>query len=419
MHAASPEFPRMTTDQLNKLSKKDLTDKAKKLSVTGLARMNREDLVKSIEKALRRKEGAKGEAMPVKVRDNALPGITVKPVLNGHDKSKSSIPVAPTIHGVLPRKVQKSASRNGESSPGQETSVKSKFELGVPTRDLSAKSQKAMPNGYSKDRIVVMVRDPYWLHVYWELTHQSVQRAEAALGQDWHGAKPILRVCDVTAHDTTSTAEAIIKDIQIHGGCNNWYVEVPQPPKAYRIDIGYLSKRGQFYCLARSNVVTTPKAGSSDVVDENWSELDTRNAERIMNMSMGGTFDLTGNMMGMQSELKTLLEERLRKPLSTPTLSSYSTIGGPKDRKFFFSIDAELIVYGRCEPTAHVTLQGEPIKLRPDGTFTMRYSLPDSRQIIPAIATSSDGMEERTIVLAVERNTKQLEPLLHDGSQEQ
>ncbi|HYH64023.1 MAG TPA: DUF4912 domain-containing protein, partial [Urbifossiella sp.] len=82
-------------------------------------------------------------------------------------------------------------------------------------------------------------------------------------------------------------------------------------------------------------------------------------------------------------------------------------------------IDAELIVYGKTDPTAHVTLQNEPVKLRPDGTFTMLFSLPDSRQIIPAVATSADGVEERTIVLAVERNTKHLDPMIHDPMGEQ
>jgi hypothetical protein len=44
----------------------------------------------------------------------------------------------------------------------------------------------------------------------------------------------------------------------------------------------------------------------------------------------------------------------------------------------------------------------------------MRYSLTDGRMIIPSVATSADGMEERTIVLAVERNTKHLDPMVHD-----
>ena len=152
----------------------------------------------------------------------------------------------------------------------------SKYDVGVPTRDLSAKVPKDLPAGYGKDRIVVMVRDPYWLHCYWELTRHAIQRAEAALGQEWHTAKPILRLLDVSSHDTTSTSESIVRDIDIHGGCNNWYIDVSNPPRSYRVDIGYLARSGRFYVLARSNVVTTPRAGVSDVIDENWADIDSR-----------------------------------------------------------------------------------------------------------------------------------------------
>ncbi len=79
-------------------------------------------------------------------------------------------------------------------------------------------------------------------------------------------------------------------------------------------------------------------------------------------------------------------------------------------RAFHFAIDAALIVYGSTEPDATVALQGEPVGLRSDGTFTVRFTVPDSRQIIPAVAVSADGVEERTIVLAIERYTKELEP---------
>ena len=34
------------------------------------------------------------------------------------------------------------------------------------------------------------------------------------------------------------------------------------------VQIGYLTAAGSFYCLARSNTVTTPPAGTSDSVDE-------------------------------------------------------------------------------------------------------------------------------------------------------
>lgn len=307
---------------------------------------------------------------------------------------------------------QRAAARNTNGTATAEEQVeRSKYDVGVPTKDLSAKVPRDLPAGYGKDRIVCMVRDPYWLHCYWELTRKGVERAEAAFGQDWHGAKPILRVLDVSSQDITSMSETIVRDIDIHGGVNNWYVDVQHPPRSFRIDVGYLGRNGQFYALARSNVVSTPRAGMSDVIDENWADIDRTKADRIYAMSAG--FDPTASSL----ELKQLFEERLRRPMGSPAVTSFGSgaLQYGKERKFWFQLDAELIVYGATEPNAKVTLQGEPVKLRPDGTFTMRFSLPDNRQIIPAVAASSDGIEERTIVLAVERNTKHLEPLIHES----
>lgn len=267
-------------------------------------------------------------------------------------------------------------------------------------------------SGPTKDRIIMAVHDPYWLHVYWELSAQSVQRAEAALKQDWYGARLIIRLYDVTSQDTTSTSETPIRDIPIESDGSNWYINVHQPPRQYRADLGYLSRRGILFVLARSNVVTPPKAGSSEVIDATWN-MDTKKAERILAMSTG--FESSGN-----PELREVFEERLKKSLGAPKETGFGTGATPPGslKKFFFEIDAKLIVFGRTDPTAHLTLGNDPIKLSPDGTFVMSFSLPDSRQIIPAVATSADGVEERTIVLAVERNTKYLDPMIHDQMNE-
>jgi uncharacterized protein len=247
-------------------------------------------------------------------------------------------------------------------------------------------------------------------------TKKKSTRARAALGQDWHAARPILRVMDVSSEDTTSAAERHVRDISIHGGVNNWYIDVLEPPRSYRIDIGYLSRRGRFYVLARSNVVTTPKAGVTDTLDENWTKVQ-KQFERIQNPSSNGNGNGT-TYHNTQVDLRDLFEERLRRPMSSATLQNLATTALPHlGRDFHFQIDAELIVYGTTEPHATVTLQGEPVTLRNDGTFTVRFSLPDSRQIIPAVASSADGTEERTIVLAVERNTKELEPMIHDNNE--
>jgi hypothetical protein len=83
---------------------------------------------------------------------------------------------------------------------------------------------------------------------------------------------------------------------------------------------------------------------------------------------------------------------------------------------FTFELDAELIVYGSTAPGSRVTIKGEPVQLREDGTFTVRFSMPNCRQVIPAVASTADGIEQRTIVLAVDRNTKTMEPVIRDNT---
>jgi hypothetical protein len=358
----------MTADALNDCSKRHLAQLAKEKGINGWHAMRKDQLIKALTSA----------------RSSA-----------SNTKKKKIIPVARAARRKKP----------ASAAAGRSNAT---IAAATPTQTLDHASQK--------DRIIVLTRDSYWLHAYWELSRTTLARARAALGQDWHAARPILRVMDVSSEDTTSAAERHIRDIPIHGGVNNWYVDVLEPPRSYRIDIGYLSRRGRFYVLARSNVVTTPKAGVTDTLDENWSNVQ-KQFERIQNPSSNGNGNGTTHH-NTQIDLRDLFEERLRRPMNSASLQNLATTAMPHlGRDFHFQIDAELIVYGTTEPNARVTLQGEPVQLRNDGTFTVRFSLPDSRQIIPAVASSADGVEERTIVLAVERNTKELEPMIHDNNE--
>ena len=77
-----------------------------------------------------------------------------------------------------------------------------------------------------------------------------------------------------------------------------------------------------------------------------------------------------------------------------------------RGRKFWFKVNAELIVYGATEPDAKVTVAERQIKLRPDGTFSFRFSLPDGRYQLPAVAISGDGEEAREARLEFARSTE-------------
>ena len=74
--------------------------------------------------------------------------------------------------------------------------------------------------------------------------------------------------------------------------------------------------------------------------------------------------------------------------------------------------NAELILYGATEPDAKVTIQGKPVKLRRDGTFTARWALPDGTIDIPVVAVSGDGVEERSIDTDVKKKSKEKEPVI-------
>lgn len=74
-----------------------------------------------------------------------------------------------------------------------------------------------------------------------------------------------------------------------------------------------------------------------------------------------------------------------------------------KKRKFFFDIGTELIVYGRTEPDAEVWLGDKKIKLREDGTFSLRFALPEGKIPLDFVAQSHDKVEKRSITTEVER----------------
>jgi hypothetical protein len=398
----------MTKSQLGDRTKQELATLARRRGIKGWEGMKKDELVRALSRpsAKPSKPAAKPPARSAAKARPSRP--SAKAAAKPSAKTRPTRPARPSANGTA-RHVNGAAklTTNGKAAkpavapklaarpaPKPATPPAPRPEPAIPAdKDLSVRAAKGTP---VKDRILLTAPDAHWLHAFWELSSQSVQRAEAALGQDWHGARPILRLFDVTSQDTTSTSEAPLRDIAVHGGCNHWYIDVPQPPRSYRADIGYLSRRGTFFVLARSNVIMPPVAGASEVLDEGGSASD-RAAEYLD--------------AGMTN--RELFDDHFHRPLKENAFGTGATLPG-KLKKFFFDIDAELIVYGKTDPSATVTLHNEPVKLRSDGTFTMRFSLPDSRQIIPAIATSTDGLEEQTIVLAIERNTKRLDPMIHD-----
>ena len=383
----NPEVNSVTTAaKLKTRTVKDLAAMAKRKKVPGWHSMRKSELIKALVKHSRSQAAKRGKAAA---------------------KKKTAVKARSAKPGGAAKRSQ-SARKNVRSPYAQRRLKQIKAKL-AQSKDLSFKSV-GDGNGCSKDRIVLMVRDPYWLHAYWELTRGSIERARAALGQHWHGANPVLRLSELARDGTTCSSRRVVRDVRIHGGVNNWYLDVQDPPKSYQVDIGYLAPGDKFFSVVRSNVVSTPPAGAGDAFDENWAEV-AKDFDRVFAMS-GGYLDQEPT-----KELREVFEERLRRPMGGPMSTRFglgAAGAGGKDCEFPFQVGTELIVHGVTDPNAHVTLRGEPVNLRSDGTFAVRFTLPDRRHVLPVVASSADGVEQHTIVLAVDRNTKVMEPVLRD-----
>jgi hypothetical protein len=384
----------ITTASLKSSTVKDLTELAKSHGLAGWHSMKKDELIRRLLK-FTRKPASKPAARAAKTARVAAASAKAKN--QAKSGAKKPLPAKPRVSSAKSQR----ASRKIHAAHEKRERLK---DLAGPHKNGAGKAEK--------DRVVLMVRDPYWLHVIWHVTRTTVMRAQAAMAEHWHTARPILRLLEVDAGPTTSTAEKIVREIEIHGGVQNWYVDAPNPPHSYRIELGYRSQSGKFFTIARSNMVTTPAPGSSDSIDENWNAV-AKDYEKIYALSGGY------NEERSSGELQELFEERLRRPMG-PASAKYG-VGAERllnrHKDFQFAVDAEIIIYGATSTDARVTLGGEPVKLRNDGTFTVRMALPDKRQVIPAVAASADGVEQRTIVLAVERNTKVLEPMVKEQNE--
>jgi hypothetical protein len=102
--------------------------------------------------------------------------------------------------------------------------------------------------------------------------------------------------------------------------------------------------------------------------------------------------------------------EALQIPVSVPDRERpdaiFSELGQPPQsaRDFWFTVNAELVVYGATDPTASVTIGEHHIRLRTDGTFSYRFALPDGFYELPITAVSVDD-DQRHVTLTFRRDT--------------
>jgi len=257
----------------------------------------------------------------------------------------------------------------------------------------------------SQDRLVVIVRDSFWLQGYWEITKASVNRARVAIGTQWHLAKPVLRIMKVVSDGNTNSVEHQLDEIEIHSGVSNWFFQNPEPGAKLRLAVGYAVGQDKFHLITKSNEVT-PAKNAKHQRDENWTDI-TNDVERYFALSGGKEESVT-------AELQQVMEEKSQQPVYAPAFERLGTALNIGDEQFEFQVDAHLVVHGSAAAGSTVSVAGQPVKLEPDGTFAIRMKMNERRQVLPVVAANRNGTQQRTTVLAIERNTKVMDPIATD-----
>ena len=345
----------MTREELAEKNKQDLVEIAKSLGVKGITKLTREDLIEHI--------------------------MLLDPPFSANPDQEKEI----AQH--LCRTMVQVDALNPPPLP--------EHLLGV---NVAEEREQHIPLDYNVTKIMLMVRDPYWLYTYWSISDET--RDQVARIRPWDHLSLTLRVFDVTNVQFDGTNSNYYFDINVDRQCKNWYVHVGGPNRSFCIDLGFIMDNGAFYTIARSNAVLTPRDNVSDIIDEEWMviEEDFNRLYRLAGCGIGNS----------SAELVESLIKRLEREMGSGAVSSLSspTKYQPSERKFWMVVNTELIVYGATEPDAHVEVQGQPIQLRPDGTFTMRFALPDGTQYIPVTGHSADGVDTITITPIVSKQTQ-------------
>jgi hypothetical protein len=233
------------------------------------------------------------------------------------------------------------------------------------------------------------------------LNPASVARARAFLGEA--GEQLVLRL----HHSPGIAGQASGQiEIEVNPAARNWYLHGGRPGHAFEVEIGLRAADGRFVPLARSNRVTAPLDRMSEVIDEKWRSL-AEDDERMYTLSGGHQAHSAAS-----GEMPELMARRMDEVMGSGLAASFGlwSASAPPPRGvrhpgFWFVLGTELIVYGATDPHATVTCQGRPIPLRPDGTFTLRFALPDGAQEIACRALAADRLQAITITPAISKTT--------------
>ena len=338
------------------------------------------------------------------------------------------------------------------SGPGE------KFSLGpTPPAPHFETAETELPEAYGTKKLSLTARDPHWLYAHWDLTREQ----QAKLNVKSADGHLVLRIYAnrLEGHP--------LYEIHVHPESRHWFAHVERAGDSYAAALGYYNSLGRWTRVASSAATVTPPDAAAAEADVEFATIPFEFpfaklmqiiedavrehlplAQAIEELRRHGHPDLprlapsatspartwtpqqeqalakiisiddTRRVWMGSLEITELIRRRLAHEISSLGVSTFgvsgvsslsSPFGGAEQAKgFWFNVNAELIIYGATEPNAKVTLGGHEIKLRPDGSFSYRFALPDGKYDLPAVAVSADGTDARAANLQFSRETEYL-----------
>jgi hypothetical protein len=447
----------MNKADLREKTKTELLKAAQRLGLRGVSTLKKEELAERIHEAQRRFKGAAAR-QPAAV--SAAAGVDPDFIKRRAVRKHAGMVEANAVGTSKPQRAR--PARRPKAAQSRKPALAEVVASTAPSDELSAHKFDVtpgqqppkqvfqeehlgeLPDAYGTGRLFLAARDPHWLYAYWDLNWQQMAdyRGQASDG------RLLLRVFEKNHGDPIQT-------LTLGHDSRNWYIPVNKAATTYSAELGFWRHDGHFHVVSRSREATTPPdMVSADTtakfvtipIDITFRELfqiirgHMRSGEALadalhrlqlagfrfpfklglelgpwspdqaaeLERVLGG--DLFRRIQMGSFEITEWLRRRMQEELSSGMSSGFSPAGaswsGAPQKGFWFAVNAELIIYGATEPNAKVTIDGKPVALRSDGTFSFHYSFPDGQYKLPVVAVSAAGDDKRNVQLTFERQSR-------------
>jgi hypothetical protein len=437
----------MSKTDLRSKTKPELLKIAQRLGLRGISTLNKDELIDRITEAQQRGKGiAARQPMGVTAIAKSVADAVKRRAVRKREKAEAEKAAKKSGTAMPARRAPSPIA--AAAMPPSDDFVAHKFEVTPkppPPRQVFVEEHLGeLPEAYGSGRLFITARDPHWLFAYWDLNWQQMADYRGRSSDD----RLLLRVFEKNHANP-------IQELTLGNDTRNWYIPVNKAATTYSAELGFWQHDGHFHVISRSREATTPPDQiSSDTtakfvtipIDFTFRELlnlirgHMKDGEALaealhrlqaagfkfpfkVGIDLGPWSDsqaadleqlLGGDIMRRirmgSFEISEWLRRRLQEELSSGMFSAFSPAGaswqGQPQKGFWFAVNAELIIYGATEPNAKVTVDGKPIKLRSDGSFSFHYAFPDGQYRLPVVAASAAGDDSRAVELTFERKSK-------------